>query len=65
MKLEYSTDEEAHIKDSVRIIAQALSAMHNNGQNLTEAPGNCDADAGSDDLDEWESGALLLEYVWK
>ena len=63
LQLEYSMDEEAHIKDSVHIVAQALSDIHKDGQNLTEAPGDCDADTGSDDVDEWESGEMLLEYV--
>ncbi|XKL62120.1 hypothetical protein PGB90_001953 [Kerria lacca] len=59
LRLVNSTNELAHIRDSIYILAKALREM-NKTEEITEAPGNC-----NDPGNIWESGKLLFEYIRK
>nr|XP_018899314.1 PREDICTED: glutamate [NMDA] receptor subunit 1 isoform X2 [Bemisia tabaci] len=59
LRLMNATSEEAHIKDSVHVLASALREMNKTGI-ITEAPQDCD-NSGS----IWETGKTLFEYVRK
>lgn len=58
--LRHGDDEDAHIKDSVRIAIMALRDLFNNvgGDNVTEPPNNCSNAAG-----KWETGLRLLQKL--
>ncbi|GJQ87548.1 Nmdar1 [Trypoxylus dichotomus] len=59
LQLVNSTNEKAHIKDSIYVLASALKGM-NKTTTITEAPKDCD-DSGA----FWESGRILFDFIKK
>lgn len=59
LKLVNATDEKAHIKDSIYVLASALRDM-NQTKEITEAPKDCD-NSGS----IWETGRELFNFIRK
>ncbi|XP_075226743.1 glutamate ionotropic receptor NMDA type subunit 1 [Lycorma delicatula] len=59
LKLVHATNEKAHIKDSIYVLASALRDM-NQTETITEAPKDCD-NSGS----VWDTGKLLFQYIRK
>lgn len=57
LKLVNATDEKAHIRDSIYVLASALRVM-NQTTAITEAPKDCD-NSGS----IWETGKVLFNYI--
>lgn len=56
-RLVSSEDEDAHIEDSISLIALALQKLHNDRWNITPAPFICD------EVNRWESGVKLWRSV--
>lgn len=56
-RLVSSEDEDAHIEDSISLIALAVQKLHNDRANITAAPSICD------EVNRWESGQKLWRSV--
>ncbi|KAK9746966.1 Calmodulin-binding domain C0 of NMDA receptor NR1 subunit [Popillia japonica] len=59
LQLVNSTNEKAHIQDSIYVLASALKEM-NQTRLITEAPKDCD-DSGA----IWETGRILFQFIRK
>ena len=51
-----SSNERAHIEDSVTLIASSIRDLYYSQSNITNAPNVCDEK-------RWESGSKILRYV--
>eukprot|EP00090_Calanus_glacialis_P018797 TRINITY_DN29121_c0_g1_i1.p1 TRINITY_DN29121_c0_g1~~TRINITY_DN29121_c0_g1_i1.p1 ORF type:complete len:1142 (-),score=246.94 TRINITY_DN29121_c0_g1_i1:120-3545(-) len=58
LQLTSSTDEKAHIHDSLHILACAIAKLYENEEDVEEAPSNCNSSGSI-----WETGKKLFNYI--
>jgi len=58
LRLTSANDEEAHIHDSLHILAKALARLYDDEEDVEEAPSNCNSSGSI-----WDTGKKLFNYI--